>query len=85
MTTNQHGQRGVLTTASGQKERMPTNIPRRGSRVEPSHVNDRRSDESKDAHARKDAAAEKHEEAKQAELAAEAERDDVNKGARRGK
>lgn len=31
------GQRGTLSSASGQKKRSPTSTPHKGSRVDPSH------------------------------------------------
>ncbi|GEM_PF-2022366 len=34
------GQRNNITSASGQKARSPTSTSHKGSRVEPSHVND---------------------------------------------
>lgn len=57
MASNMGGQRGNLSSASGRKGRSATSTSHKGSRVEPSHVNEKSGDDRKRAAERKDAAA----------------------------
>ena len=50
------GQRSNTNSASGQKNRSPTSNPSQGSRVEPSKVNEKRSDDAKKTATKKAAA-----------------------------
>lgn len=66
-SNSQGGQRNSISPASGRKERLATSTPHKGSRVEPSHANEKNSDNRKEVIEKKQAAKDKREGASKAE------------------